>query len=52
MERILRDNNFTLVRQNGSHKIWQDGLRTVSVPSVKLKSVVAIKLIKNFNLHG
>jgi predicted RNA binding protein YcfA (HicA-like mRNA interferase family) len=33
LERILTDNGFLLVRQRGSHRVFTDGIRTVSVPA-------------------
>jgi len=46
MERILKENGYSFVRQHGSHKIWAKGSETISVPSVTLKSVVANRIIK------
>lgn len=50
MEKILKLNGFLFDRQNGSHKIWTKGSRTISVPSVTLKSVVANRIIKENSL--
>lgn len=46
MEKILKSNGFSFIRQNGSHKIWSKGNETISVPSVTLKCVVANRIIK------
>lgn len=46
MEKILKLNGFSFNRQNGSHKIWTKGNKTISVPSVTLKCVVANRIIK------
>ena len=50
MEKILKLNGFSFVRQNGSHKIWIKGDKSVSVPSVTLKCVVANRIIKENRL--
>ena len=51
MQIILKDNNYTLIRQSGSHKIWSNGEVTISIPSVKLKPVVANRIIKENHLQ-
>ena len=50
MEKILKSNGFSFDRQNGSHKIWVKGDKTISVPSVKLKCVIANRIIKENHL--
>ena len=50
MEKILRLNGFSFARQNGSHKIWTKGNKTISVPSVTLKCVVANRIVKENHL--
>lgn len=50
MEKILKSNGFSFDRQNGSHKIWIKGDRSISVPSVTLKCVVANRIIKENHL--
>lgn len=50
MEKILKSNGFSFIRQNGSHKIWIKGNETISVPSVTLKCVVANRIIKENHL--
>lgn len=50
MEYILKHNHYTLLRQCGSHRVWGNGAVSISVPSVKLKSVVANRIIKENNL--
>ena len=50
MEKILKFNGFSFDRQNGSHKIWIKGNRTISVPSVTLKCVIANRIIKENRL--
>lgn len=50
MEKILKLNGFSFVRQNGSHKIWVRGDKTISVPSVTLKCVVANRIVKENRL--
>ena len=46
MEKILKSNGFSFERQNGSHRIWAKGDKTISVPSVTLKGVIANRIIK------
>lgn len=50
MEKILKSNGFSFIRQNGSHKIWSKGNEIISVPSVTLKCVVANRIIKENHL--
>ena len=47
---ILKENGFVYIRTKGSHSIYknEDGIH-LSVPK-KLKSVVALRLIKEHNL--
>lgn len=49
-EKVLKYNNYEPVRQNGSHKIWNNGENTISVPCIKLMAVIANRLIKENNL--
>lgn len=51
MENILKDNGYEQVRQTGSHRVWNNGDTTISVPSVSLKAVVANRIIKENNLR-
>lgn len=50
MEKILKSNGFSFIRQNGSHKIWSKGNEIISVPSVTLKCVIANRIIKENRL--
>ena len=50
MEKILKSNGFSFIRQNGSHKIWSKGNEIISVPSVTLKCVIANRIIKENHL--
>lgn len=50
MEKILKLNGFSFDRQSGSHKIWVKGDKTISVPSVTLKCVIANRIIKENHL--
>ena len=50
MEKILKANGFSFDRQNGSHKIWVRGEKTISVPSITLKCVIANRIIKENHL--
>jgi predicted RNA binding protein YcfA (HicA-like mRNA interferase family) len=50
MEKILKSNGFSFIRQNGSHKIWSKGNEIISVPSVTLKCVVANRIVKENHL--
>lgn len=52
MQTILKDNNYTFIRQCGSHRVWSNGKITISVPSVKLKSVIANRIIKEYHLRA
>lgn len=46
MQGKLKDAGYYLSRQKGSHQIWTNGSKTISVPVVQLKGVVANRLIK------
>ena len=50
MQRILHDNGFTLSRSHSSHQIWKRNGLTVTLPSINLHSVIALRLIKENNL--
>lgn len=45
-QRILQENGFELLRQKGSHQIWNNGMTTLVLPAVALKPIIAQKLIK------
>lgn len=46
IESILRKKGFRRIRSNGSHIIWERGGRIISVPSARLKPIMAHKIIK------
>lgn len=48
--KLLRQNNYTLDRQSGSHKIYSNGRSTISVPK-KLNKMIALRLIKENRLE-
>ena len=48
--KLLRQNNYILDRQNGSHKIYSNGRSTISVPK-KLNKMIALRLIKENRLE-
>lgn len=52
MQSILKDKGYSCLRQKGSHQVWGNGNRTVSVPVVELKCVVANRLIKEISDHS
>lgn len=48
---LLRKNGYEYIRSSGSHSIYKNNNnRIVSVPK-RLKSVVALRLIKEHNLY-
>lgn len=49
MQRILKDNRYELVRIRGSHFMYSNGHRTVSV-NKDLNMMVAKRLIKEYEL--
>ena len=51
MQKILRNNGYDFVRQNGSHKIYTNGFNTIVV-SLKLNPMVAQRIVKENNLIG
>lgn len=48
--RILKNNNFVFVRQNGSHRIYKDNTGKEIVVKDKMKSVIIQRLIKENKL--
>ena len=48
--KILRNNNYSLDRQTGSHKIYTNGKATISIPK-KLNPMIAKRLIKENRLE-
>ena len=48
--RILKNNNFVFVRQNGSHRIYKDNTGKEIVVKNKMKSVIIQRLIKENEL--
>lgn len=51
MQSILKDKGYSCLRQRGSHQVWSNGNKTISVPVVELKGVVANRLIKEIMLN-
>ena len=47
--KILRNNNYIMDRYNGSHKVYTNGVNTISVPK-KINKMIAIRLIKENGL--
>lgn len=47
--KILHYNNYRFDRQTGSHKIYKNGINTISVPK-KLNKMIALRLIKENRL--
>lgn len=52
MQRLLIDNGYTKVRQRSSHQVWKKDGDTVTLPVAQLKSVVALRLIKEHQLQS
>ena len=50
MQHILTDNGYVLARKHSSHQIWKRDGETISLPIVTLKSVIALRLIKENRL--
>lgn len=50
IQTILKSNGYSFQRQKGSHQIWSNGLKTVSLPVVKLKPIIAQKILKENQL--
>lgn len=52
-QKILKNNFYTINRQNGDHQIWTNGINTISIPICKkeLNMMLSRRLIKDFNLH-
>lgn len=51
-QKVLMDNGFYLARTHGSHSMWKNDNNhiTISIPSVKVNSMLARRLIKENNL--
>ena len=50
-KKILRDNGYSYDRTKGDHEIYiKDNKNPISIPVVRMKSVVALRLIKENNL--
>lgn len=50
LQRALKRGGYKLKRTTGSHQIWSNGIKTVSVPVVKLNPMIAKRLVKECNL--
>ena len=46
----MKENGFELKRMNGSHSIWSNGEKTVSLPVVTCKPIICNKIIKELGL--
>lgn len=52
MQRLLIDNGYEKVRQKSSHQVWKKGGDTITLPVAQLKSVIALRLIKEHQLQN
>ena len=51
--RLMKNNGYYKVRQNGSHSTWSDGKNTITLPSLyNIHSVVIMRLIKENGLKS
>lgn len=50
MQKILARNGYQKVRQHSSHQIWQRNGDSISLPVADLRSVIALRLIKEHRL--
>jgi predicted RNA binding protein YcfA (HicA-like mRNA interferase family) len=50
MKHALRRAGYREVRTRGSHQIWSNGKHSISVPIVKLKPIIALKIINQCGL--
>ena len=49
--RILIDNGYAVIRQDGKHCIWQkDGAPSIAIPKHKLNFMICRRLIKENDL--
>ncbi len=49
IESLLRQNGYARARSRGSHVIWEKDGCIISVPSAKLKPIIAHKIIKQLD---
>lgn len=49
-KQILIQNGYEVIRSRGSHKIWSNGTRTISVPNVKLNACLIRRLIRDYDI--
>lgn len=50
-KRLLEKNGYTLDRKSGDHLIYaKDGCAPISITATRMKSVVALRLIKEHSL--
>lgn len=49
-QHILDQNGFRKVRQRSSHQIWQRNGESITLPVANLRSVVCLRLIKEYHL--
>ncbi len=50
IEKILKDNGFTFVRQSGDHKIYKRGKDHISLPCPKVNGLILERLFKEHNI--
>lgn len=49
MDRILKDHGYTYTRSSGSHNIYHDAEGRMAVVPVRLKAVIACRLIREIS---
>lgn len=50
-QKILKKNGFVYDHQTGDHRIWYRGREHISVTATRLNPVVALRLVKEYNLE-
>ena len=48
--KILQKNDYVMDRYSGSHKVFTDGVNTISVPK-NINKMIALRLIKQYALN-
>ena len=50
-ERVLANNGYVIIRQDGKHCVWQkDGTSNIAIPKHKLNHMICRRLIKENHL--
>lgn len=50
-KKILKKNGYHYVRSKGSHSVWNNGIKSLTITEKKINRMIIQRLIKEYNLE-